>query len=135
LILIFQDKISAPYHVQLAFHSQAVILAILAIVFSVLGIRSSYIFIIPLIFYVFSLSLNLMTILHDLGYAWTGLVKVGQIIPFLNNSYLFYIFIVILTPMGGRAGSTSNQDLYIAVLAALGTILSFGFLVRFNWKS
>ncbi|XP_034475996.1 endoplasmic reticulum metallopeptidase 1-like [Drosophila innubila] len=123
------NKISSPYHLQLALHSQASILAILAIFFTVLGIRSSYIFTIPLIFYVISLGLNLMTILHDLGYAWTGLLKVSQIIPFLYSSYLFYLFIVVLVPMVGRSGSAFNLDMAIAVLAALGTVLSFGFLV------
>ncbi|XP_032590924.1 endoplasmic reticulum metallopeptidase 1-like [Drosophila grimshawi] len=93
------------------------------------GLRSTYIFVIPLIFYVLSLTLNLLTTLHDRGYAWAGLVKAGQIIPFLCSSYVAYLFIVILTPMGGRGGSSANQDLYIALLAALGTILSFGFLI------
>lgn len=31
--------------------------------------------------------------------------------------------------MGGRAGSGTNWDLMIAVLAAIGTVVSFGFLV------
>ncbi|KAM8714030.1 hypothetical protein ACLKA7_014223 [Drosophila subpalustris] len=123
------NKISSPYHLQLALHSQASILAVLAIVLTVSGIRSSYIFTIPLIFYVIALGLNLMTILHDLGYAWTGLLKVSQIIPFLYSSYLFCLFIVVLTPMVGRSGSALNLDMAIAVLTALGTVLSFGFLV------
>ncbi|XP_034475999.1 endoplasmic reticulum metallopeptidase 1-like [Drosophila innubila] len=123
------DKISTPYHVQLSLHSQAVILAVITIGVQYLGLRSSYIFVIPLLFYVVSLAFNLLTTLHDRGYAWTGLVKIGQIAPFLYSSYLIYIFIVVLTPMGGRAGSGSNRDLYIAVLAALGSVLSFGFLI------
>lgn len=84
---------------------------------------------IPLLFYVVSLGVNLLTTLHDRGYAWTGILKLSQVIPFLNSSYLIYIMIIVLTPMGGRAGSATNRDLYIAVLAALGTVLSFGFLV------
>ncbi|KAH8300003.1 hypothetical protein KR044_008473, partial [Drosophila immigrans] len=122
-------KISTPYHLQLALHSQAVILAVLTISFTSLDIRSSYIFMIPLLFYGISLILNLMTILHDLGYAWTGLLKLSQVVPFLYSSYLMYLFIVILTPMMGRNGSASSPDLVISVLSALGTILSFGFLV------
>jgi len=81
------------------------------------------------------LAFNLLTTLHDRGFAWTGLVKIGQIAPFLYSSYLVYIFIVVLTPMGGRAGSASNRDLYIAVLAALGSVLSFGFLVSPKYLS
>ncbi|XP_034475998.1 endoplasmic reticulum metallopeptidase 1-like isoform X2 [Drosophila innubila] len=123
------DKISTSYHLQLALHSQAVILALLATSVTALGFRSSYIFVIPLLFYVISLALNLMTILHDLGFAWAAFLKLSQIIPFLYSSYLVYIFIVVMTPMGGRSGSASNRDLFIAVLAAVGTVLSFGFLV------
>ncbi|KAH8371341.1 hypothetical protein KR093_007019, partial [Drosophila rubida] len=123
------DKISIPYHLQLALHGQAVILSLMAISFTALGIRSSYILVIPLIFYAASLALNLLTPMHDKGYAWIALLKISQIIPALYSSYISYLFIVVLTPMGARAGSASNRDLYIAVLAALGTVLSFGFLV------
>ncbi|XP_034110822.1 endoplasmic reticulum metallopeptidase 1-like [Drosophila albomicans] len=124
-----RNKISAPYHLQLALHGQAIILAVLSIVVTYLGYRSAYIFVIPLVFYVVALALNLMTILHDLGYAWTGLLKVSQVVPFLYSSYLFYTFIVVMRPMAGRSGSGTNQDLYIAFLSGLGTVLSFGFLV------
>ncbi|KAH8416046.1 hypothetical protein KR222_007212, partial [Zaprionus bogoriensis] len=123
------DKISITYHLQLALHAQAIILSVLTITLTGCEIRSSYIFVIPLIFYITSLALNLMTTLHDRGYAWTGLLKLSQVIPFLYSSYLFYLFIVVLTPMGGRAGSSSNWDIYIAVLTAIGTVLSFGFLI------
>lgn len=125
-----QDKIAAGYHLQLALHGQAIILAILSIALTVYGLRSAYIPMIPLLFYVISLGVNLLTTLHDRGFAWTGLLKLSQIIPFLYSSYLIYLMIIVLTPMGGRAGSATNRDLYIAVLAALGTVLSFGFLVR-----
>jgi len=127
--LYFQNKISTAYHVQLSLHSQAVILALLAYGVQSLGFKTAYIFVIPLLFYVVSLAFNLLTTLHDRGYSWTGLVKLGQIAPFLYSSYLIYIFIVVLTPMGGRAGSASNRDLYIAGLAGVGTVLCFGFLV------
>lgn len=111
-------------------HGQAIILALLAIALTGYGLRSAYIPVIPLLFYILSLSVNILTTLHDRGYAWTGIVSLAQVIPFLYSSYLFYLFVVVLSPMGGRAGSGSNRDLYIAVIAALGTVLSFGFLVR-----
>lgn len=118
----------------MALHAQAIIIAVIAIILTDYGIRSSYIFVIPLLFYIGSLSLNLMTTLHDWGYAWTGLLKLSQVIPFLYSSYICYLFIVVLTPMGGRAGSGSNWDISIALLTAIGTVLSFGFLVSFTNK-
>lgn len=129
-LFTLQNKITAGYHLQLALHSQAIILAILSIALTVYGVRSAYIPTIPLFFYIISLGINLLTTLHDRGYAWTGILKLSQIIPFLYSSYLFYLLIVVMTPIGGRSGSSSNVDLYIAVLAALGTVFSFGFLVR-----
>ncbi|XP_017865474.1 PREDICTED: endoplasmic reticulum metallopeptidase 1-like [Drosophila arizonae] len=123
------DKISNAYHLQLSLHAQAIILALLTIGATLFGLRSIYISVIPLIFYVLSLAFNLLTTLHDRGYAWTGVLKLSQVIPFLYSSYLFYTLVVILTPMGARAGSASNRDLYVAIVAALGTVLSFGFLV------
>ncbi|XP_030081372.1 endoplasmic reticulum metallopeptidase 1-like [Drosophila hydei] len=122
-------KISTGFHVQLALHGQGVILAFLVTCLTVFGVRSTYILLIPLIFYVLSLAFNLLTTLHDRGYAWTGLLKASQIIPFLHSSYIIYVLIVILTPICARSGSASNRDLYIAGLAAAGTVLSFGFLV------
>ncbi|XP_030558517.1 endoplasmic reticulum metallopeptidase 1-like [Drosophila novamexicana] len=128
---IFQrnDKISTSYHLQLALHAHAVILALLIFGFTLFGLRSTYIFLISLIFYVISLAFNLLTTLHDRGYAWTGLLKAGQIIPFLYSSYIFYLFVIVLVPIGGRAGSSATRDTHIAFLAAAGTVLSFGFLV------
>ncbi|EDW09410.2 endoplasmic reticulum metallopeptidase 1 [Drosophila mojavensis] len=123
------EKISNAYHLQLALHSQAVILALLVLAATVYGLRTSYIFVIPLASYMISLAINLLTTLHDRGYAWTGVLKLSQVIPFLYSSYVIYTFVVVLTPMGARAGSASNRDLYIAVLAAVGTVLSFGFLI------
>lgn len=118
------------YQIQLALHGQAIILALLTAVLTAFGIRSTYILVIPLLFYAASLALNLMTTLHDRGFAWTWLLKLGQVIPFLCCSYFIYIFVAILTPMGARAGSASNRDLFTAVIAAVATILCFGFLVR-----
>lgn len=105
------------------------VLCLLDVVATANGLRSIYIVTIPIIFYAVSLALSLLTTSHDRGYSWSGLVIIGQVIPFLYISYLFYIFIVVLTPMNGRSGSASNPDSTIAALAALGTILSFGFLV------
>ncbi|XP_015019250.2 endoplasmic reticulum metallopeptidase 1 isoform X1 [Drosophila mojavensis] len=122
-------KISTAYHIQLGLHSHAAILSLLVLFLTALGIRSTYVLVIPLIFYSLALAINLLTTLHDRGFAWMALLKAGQLIPFLCSSYSFYIFIVVLTPMGGRAGSAANRDVLIAVLTATGTILSFGFLL------
>ncbi|KAH8372469.1 hypothetical protein KR093_011684, partial [Drosophila rubida] len=128
LVYPFQDKLVRPYHLQLVLHSHAINLAIMCVAVQASGFRSAYIFFIPLLFYAISVAINLLTKLHDRGYAWSGVVKASQIAPFLYSTYIIYLFIVVLTPMGGRSGSASNRDLFIAVLAAFGTILSLGFM-------
>lgn len=117
------------YHAQLALHSWAILLSLLAIAATAYGLRSIYIVTILIIFYAASLALSLLSTSHDRGYSWSALVIVSQVIPFLYSSYLFYTFIVVLTPMNGRSGSASNPDTIVAALAALGAIFSFGFLV------
>ncbi|XP_064544305.1 endoplasmic reticulum metallopeptidase 1-like [Drosophila montana] len=123
------DKISTAYHLQLALHAQAIILALLTTGLTLFGLRTTYVLVIPLIFYILSLALNLLTTLHDRGYAWTGFLTASQIIPFLHSSYLIYFFVKTIIPMCARSGSASDQDVYIAFLAAVGTVLSFGFLI------
>ncbi|XP_030558014.1 endoplasmic reticulum metallopeptidase 1-like [Drosophila novamexicana] len=123
------DKISTAFHLQLALHAQAVILALLTTGLTLFGLRTTYVLVIPLIFYVLSLALNLLTTLHDRGYAWTGFAMASQLIPFLHSSYLIYFFVRTIIPMCARSGSASDQDVYIAFLGAVGTVLSFGFLI------
>lgn len=94
-----------------------------------MGIRSVYIFVFPLTFYTFALILNLMTTLHDRGYSWAATIMTFQLMPYLYSCYIIYTFVVVMTPMTGRSGSASNPDTLIAFMAALGTLLAFGFLV------
>ncbi|XP_033149126.1 endoplasmic reticulum metallopeptidase 1-like [Drosophila busckii] len=122
-------KISAAYHLQLSLHAQAVILALLMGGITYLGFRSAYIFMIPVLCYVLALAFNLLTTFHDCGYAWSAVVKLLQVIPFLYCSYLIYTFVVVLTPMQGRSFDKSNPDLLIAGLVAVGTVLSMGFVI------
>jgi len=67
-------------------------------------LRTTYVITWTLVFYVVPLAFNLLTTLHDRGFSWTAILKIVQVAPFLYNSYLFYCFIVILTPMMGRFG-------------------------------
>ncbi|EDW72286.1 uncharacterized protein Dwil_GK20846 [Drosophila willistoni] len=122
-------KISYPSQIQLALHGYAVVLAVLAIALNYYGLRTTYVFTWTLIFYVIPLALNLLLTLQDRGYAWTALLKIAQVFPFLYNSYLFYTFITALTPMMGRYGASTNPDLIVSALTALGALLSLGFLI------
>ncbi|XP_022228995.2 endoplasmic reticulum metallopeptidase 1-like isoform X2 [Drosophila obscura] len=123
------EKISFAQQLQMVLHGHAIILAILALGLTYYGLRSAYVITWTLIFYVIPLTINLLTTLHDRGFSWTGVLKLVQIIPFLYNSYLFYTFLVILSAMMGRFGRSTNPDLIISALNALGTIFAMGFLI------
>ncbi|XP_034654188.1 endoplasmic reticulum metallopeptidase 1-like [Drosophila subobscura] len=123
------EKVSYAQQLQLVLHGHATLLAIIGILLTLYGLRSTYVVTWTLVFYVIPLAINLLTTLHDRGFAWTAVVKAFQVVPFLYNSYLFYTFIVVLTPMMGRFGMATNPDLYISGMTALGTVFSLGFLI------
>ncbi|KAH8270868.1 hypothetical protein KR018_008072 [Drosophila ironensis] len=123
------DKVPFSQQLQLVLHGHAIVLAILAIALTVYGLRSTYVLAWTLIFYVIPLAINLLTTLHDRGFSWTGVLKISQVVPFVYNSYLIYTFLVTLTPMMGRFGRSTNPDLIVSAINALGTILALGFLI------
>ncbi|XP_060660225.1 endoplasmic reticulum metallopeptidase 1-like [Drosophila nasuta] len=120
--------VSFTYHLQLGLHSWALIVSGLVLSLTEYGIRSVYILTIILVFYAISLALNLLTTFHDSGYNWTWLHISSQVIPFLNSSYVIYIYLLTMPAISGRSGSASNPDIIISVLSALLTVLCFGFL-------
>uniref|UniRef100_A0A6P4EJ56 FXNA-like protease n=1 Tax=Drosophila rhopaloa TaxID=1041015 RepID=A0A6P4EJ56_DRORH len=123
------DKISYAQTLQMTLHGHAIILSVITVGLTYYGLRTTYIITWTLVFYAIPLTLNLLTSLHDRGFSWIGFLKIIQVVPFLYNSYLFYTFVVILTPMMGRFGQNTNPDLIISVLVAFGTVLSMGFLI------
>ncbi|XP_017105836.3 putative endoplasmic reticulum metallopeptidase 1-A [Drosophila bipectinata] len=123
------DKISYAQQIQLVLHGHAAVLVLLTVAMTSCDLRSTYVVTWTLIFYVIPLILNLLTTLHDRAFAWAGLHKIFQIIPFAYNSYLIFCFLVILTPMMGRFGRSINPDLIISALNSLGTIMALGFLI------
>ncbi|XP_064543535.1 endoplasmic reticulum metallopeptidase 1-like [Drosophila montana] len=123
------SKIPHAYHLHMAGHAHCVFLAIVCIILTIAGLRSAYLFMISLLFYVGALTINLLSRLHDRGYFWSLVLCACQAMPFLYFSYLFHAFLVICIPMTARKGTEVNPDLLIALLCALGSILALGFLV------
>ncbi|KAH8348935.1 hypothetical protein KR084_012583, partial [Drosophila pseudotakahashii] len=123
------ERLTYAQQLQMTLHGHAIILSVFGVALTLYGLRTTYIITWTLVFYVIPLFFNLLTSLHDRGFSWIGFLKLIQVVPFLYNSYLFYTFIVILTPMMGRFGQNTNPDLIISSLVAMGTILSLGFLI------
>ncbi|XP_032571615.1 endoplasmic reticulum metallopeptidase 1 [Drosophila sechellia] len=120
-------KIPHTYYLHIVGHANCVLLAILCLGATALKYRSAYLFLISLIFYVAALIINLLTRLHCRGYLWSLVLIVFQIIPFIYHAYLFHMFILILIPMTGRFGVSTNPDILIGALCGFGTILALSF--------
>ncbi|XP_023168608.2 endoplasmic reticulum metallopeptidase 1-like isoform X2 [Drosophila hydei] len=129
LVINRSDKIPHSYRLQMANHAHCLFIALLCIILTIFSVRSAYILMISVLFYVAALSINLITKLHDRGYFWSLVLCTCQLIPFLYFSYLFYAFLIIAIPMTGRNGTETNPDVVIAFLCALGTIMALAFLV------
>ncbi|XP_068144103.1 endoplasmic reticulum metallopeptidase 1-like [Drosophila tropicalis] len=123
-----QEKICHAYRLQIAQHGHCVILSVICIILTIASFRSTYLCMISIFFYFGSQVINLLSTLHDRGYLWALIIGAGQIMPFLYLSYRFYGIISIVIPMTGRNGLSPNPDMLVALLCALGSILSFGFL-------
>ncbi|EDV56334.2 endoplasmic reticulum metallopeptidase 1 [Drosophila erecta] len=122
------EKIPHTYHLQIVGHAYCVFMAVLCILLTVVGIRTAYLFMMCVFFYLGALIINLATRLHDKGYLWSLVLCVCQILPYLYFTYLFHALLVLTIPMTSRKGMEANPDLLIALECALGSILAMVFL-------
>ncbi|KAH8271620.1 hypothetical protein KR018_011295, partial [Drosophila ironensis] len=122
------EKIPHTYRVQIVGHANCVLMAILCILLTAVGIRSAYLFMICVFFYLGALIINLASRLQDRGYLWSLVLGACQILPYLYFTYLFHSVLVITIPMTSRKGMSANPDLLISLECALGTILALVFV-------
>ncbi|XP_037956829.1 endoplasmic reticulum metallopeptidase 1-like [Teleopsis dalmanni] len=130
LSLSNNQKIAHSYKLQMVMHAHCILLAIICILLTLYGIRSTYLPMLSLGFYVCALLLNLITTLHDQGYSWSILLIIGQLAPFFYFTFLIYELLCTVIPMTGRNGTAINPDLLIGILTLLGTVLSMGFIIH-----
>ncbi|KAH8400960.1 hypothetical protein KR009_002177, partial [Drosophila setifemur] len=123
-----QKKIPHTYHLQIVGHANCLLMAVLCILLTAVGIRSAYLVMIAVFFYVGALIINLASRLHDKGYLWAVVLGVCQILPYLYFTYLFHALLAITIPMTSRKGMTANPDFLISLQCALGSILGLIFL-------
>ncbi|XP_017039083.1 endoplasmic reticulum metallopeptidase 1-like [Drosophila ficusphila] len=132
-------SLSHSYQIHIGLHAHCVVLAFLAIILTVMGLRIPYMCMISLFLYVASLLINLLSTLHDRGYNWVITVQLIQIFQFVYFGYLFYIFLVIFFPAMGRNRDSANPDMLIALICAVGTFFALGFVAPliniFRWST
>ncbi|XP_041675681.1 endoplasmic reticulum metallopeptidase 1-like [Drosophila eugracilis] len=110
-------------------HAHAFILALLVITLTSYGLRSTYVVTWTLLLYVIALAINMITGLHNAGISWAAPVVIFQVFSFLYNTYLLYTLLQTMLAMMGRFGRSTNPDLIMCAINALGTVLAMGFLV------
>lgn len=135
-------------------HSQCILLAVLTVVATVFRIRSAYVLMIAVLFYLVPLVVNTLSglyrrgekvwdFLRDIafqkvrvlffsGYQWAVVVVVCQIPAFMYITYMSCTFFVSLIPMMGRFGSERNPDLIIGGVSTLTALLSLGYIVSIS---
>ncbi|XP_017068761.1 endoplasmic reticulum metallopeptidase 1 [Drosophila eugracilis] len=132
-------KLSHSHQIYMGLHAHCVVLSFLAIVLTAIGLRIPYMCLISLVLYLVSLIINMLSTLHDRGYYWVLPVQLIQLFQFVYFSYLFYIFLVIFFPAMGRNRDSSNPDMLIALICAVGTFFALGFVVplinMFRWST
>uniref|UniRef100_A0A0A1WZ70 FXNA-like protease n=1 Tax=Zeugodacus cucurbitae TaxID=28588 RepID=A0A0A1WZ70_ZEUCU len=117
------------FRIQLFMHSHCLLLIILTIALTCLGIRSAYMFMLPVLFYAGALIINLLTQLHNINHWFAIPIVISQIMPFIYITYVAEYLYFILIPVTGRSGSSSNPDLLISLVAIIMSVLSSGFLI------
>ncbi|XP_033149125.1 endoplasmic reticulum metallopeptidase 1-like [Drosophila busckii] len=110
-------------------------MGLLAVGVTYLGFRSAFIFMIPLLFYVVALAFNLLTTLHDRGYAlvWSDQGNSDYSLSFIGSSHILSVSSWPLVPMQGRFRRLHSKSRYVdfRVLLHLGTVLlSFSFVTN-----
>nr|XP_017033140.1 endoplasmic reticulum metallopeptidase 1-like [Drosophila kikkawai] len=125
------NKLSHGYHLQMSLHSHLVVQALLAIIFTAMGMRFQYLCLISMIFYGGALLINLVSTLQDRGNYWAVIVICLQVLPFCYFCYVIYMLLVVLIPITGRYGMGTNPDLMIALICGICTFFALGFIAQF----
>ncbi|ALC42480.1 CG11961 [Drosophila busckii] len=123
------DRFPIGQRVQLLLHCHCLFLALLTLVLTICGIRSTFVLMISCLFYTVALIFNLATKLYSRNVAWVIPVIVCMVPPFLFYTYFTHGFFCAFIPMFGRFGNGVNPDLILAVFSiAVGSLIG-GFIV------
>ncbi|XP_073848916.1 endoplasmic reticulum metallopeptidase 1 [Musca autumnalis] len=124
-----KDQLSLGFRIQLFMHSHCLFLILLTIVCTSIGLRSSFMCMMAVLFDISALIINLITKWHRKAYWFAIAAMVCQILPFLYYTSIAHATYMTMLPMTGRSGSASNPDILMAGIAVFMTILFAGFIM------
>lgn len=120
-----------PLHfaIQLLLHSQCIMFISVAIIMTILQIRSAYVVTIAIMFYTSTVIVNWVVNIYTRPYLWLLPLLIGQILPFAFYGYLSMISNSTFIPLSGRFGADFNAEILIAFSQTGFAMLMAGFLV------
>lgn len=124
-----QDKLSLGFRIQLIMHSHCLCLIVLTIVFTSIGLRSSFMCMMAVFFDIVALIVNLITKWHRRAYWFAIAVMICQILPFLYYTSIAHATYLTVVPMTGRSGPGANPDILMCAIAIFMSMLLAGFIV------
>ncbi|KAJ6642253.1 Endoplasmic reticulum metallopeptidase 1, partial [Pseudolycoriella hygida] len=123
------DVIKQAYFAQMFQHAQCLILVLITIALTALGVRSTFIIVLTLIFYTLTTYVNYFTKLQLRDSLWIIVTAVGQVIPFMFYSYYTLVIFDLFIPIQGRSGAVDNPDNMLAFIVIGFGILMVGLLI------
>lgn len=103
--------------------------SILSVAFTVVGLRSAYIF---MVLQLCSLASSITTAVVGLQRTvrkWIFVHMLFQFAAVVCTSFYYIVFVNLFVPITGRSGSVVNPDIIIAIVAAIGVLLSCSYLL------
>lgn len=117
------------HQIQLFLHAQSVLMVVCVIVLTAIGIKSAFMFTIPLVFVAASTFINVLFKIQLTQRCWMIAHLTGQLFPFMFHCYVTIVLMVGFLPMQGRTGPAANPEYTVAVICLLLGLLLGGLLV------
>ncbi|XP_032306435.1 endoplasmic reticulum metallopeptidase 1 [Drosophila ananassae] len=115
-------------------HAHCILLALLCIIMTSMGIRSSYFFMIGIFFYAISVLVQITLKLTVKKSYFVTVHLLCQFLPFLFYTYIAYASLVTFVPMQGRDGPDSSPELLVCLFVIITGIQYAGFTVPIMHK-
>ncbi|XP_037035530.1 endoplasmic reticulum metallopeptidase 1-like isoform X2 [Bradysia coprophila] len=118
------DIIRQAYYVQMFQHAQCLLLVVITLGITAVGVRSTFLIVLTLIFYALTTYINCFTKLQLRDSLWIIVTAIGQFIPFMFYSYYTLVIFDLFIAIQGRSGPVDNPDNMLGII-----VIGFGILM------
>ncbi|XP_061401283.1 endoplasmic reticulum metallopeptidase 1 [Musca vetustissima] len=110
-------------------HAHCLILAVICMVMTGLGIRSSFFVMLAVFFYTISIIINMSLSKMTKRDYYFVIHCICQIMPFWFYTYMAFVFLTFFIPMQGRDGPTNKPELLLSVFCVICSLHFAGFIM------